>query len=83
MSDDTVVIGNIQPDIDFILQQEEVNRICIVCINSDILLNPTETHEMIFTTSRDPPVFPQVYIDNCAIVTTDVLYQGVHIYSKL
>ena len=83
-ADDTVIIGNIQSDSDFMLYQEEVNRICILCNNSDLLLNPTKTHEMIFTTSRDPPVFPQVFIDNCAIETTDdVLYLGVHIDSKL
>ena len=60
-ADVTIIIGNIQADSDFMSYQEEVNLICILCNNSDLLLNTTKTHEMIFTTSRDSPVFPQLY----------------------
>ena len=61
-SDDTVIIGNIQSDKDCMLNQE-VCRICTLCNKSNLLLNPTYTHGMVLTISRDPPVFLQVYID--------------------
>ena len=39
-----------------------------------------KTHEIIFTTSHDPPIVPLKHVDNCAIETTDdVLYLGARL----
>ena len=56
-ADDTVIIGNIAGDADFANYLDEISRISLLCKSSDLLLNPTKTNEMLFTTQRNPPRF--------------------------
>ena len=57
-TDDAVIISNIVADTDSenYLYLDEINRISLLCKSSDLLLNPTETNEVLFTTQRNPPI---------------------------
>ena len=49
-----------------------------------LLLNPTKTHEMVFSTNPNTPIVPQISIDDTSIKITDsVTYLGVKLDNKL
>ena len=54
-ADDTVIIGNIAADADFVNYLDEISRISLLCKSSDLLLNPTKTNNAFHTTQRNPP----------------------------
>ena len=83
-ADDTVIIGNIAADADFVNYLDEISRISLLCKSSDLLLNPTKTNEMLFTTQRNPPDFEQLSLDGTVITpSTSVKYLGVTMDNKL
>ena len=59
-TDYAVIFGSIAADADTenCLYLGEINRISLLRKSSDLLLNPTETNEMLFTTQcSSPPKF--------------------------
>ena len=83
-ADDTVIIGNIAADTDFVNYLDEISRISLLCRSSDLLLNPTKTNEMLFITQRNPPDFEQLPLDGTVITpSTSVKYLGVTMDNKL
>ena len=84
-ADDTVLLGYISdPGIDNEVYFDEVNRISSVCSDNDLLLNPTKTHELIFTTQRETPEVPTLMLGDVAIPqSNNVKYLGVLVDNKL
>ena len=79
-ADDTVIVGLISDHADFLNYQTEIARIQQLCTANDLLLNPTKTHEMLFSTKHEKPVVPQIIIDGTSIPFSDsVVYLGVTI----
>ena len=83
-ADDTVLLGFVSNDADNLLYFDQVQQMSDYCNQSDLLLNHTKTHEMIFTTKKTKPIVPALHIDNKEIATSDeVKYLGLHIDSNL
>ena len=83
-ADDIVIIGNIAADADFVNYLDKISRISLLCKSSDLLLNPTKTNEMLFTTQRNPQIlnsFP--WIGTSITPSTSVKYLGVTMDNKL
>ena len=62
--DDAVLHGFISNDADNFLYFNQVKQLSDYCNQSDLLLNHTKTHEMIFTTKKIRLVVPALHIDN-------------------
>jgi hypothetical protein len=83
--DDTVVLGLItHPLTDNQAYFNEVGRLAILCDSNDLLLNPTKTHEIIFTTQRKELIVPKLCLNNVLIEQShSVKYLGVTLDTKL
>ena len=83
-ADDTCVIGCISDESDLSNYFSEVNRISNQCNSLDLLLNPSKTQEMLFSTKRIKPDTPVLILNNVSIsFSDDVKYLGVRIDDKL
>lgn len=83
-ADDTVIVGLISDHADFLNYQAEITKIQQLCTANDLLLNPTKTHEMLFSSKREKPLVQPVLIDGTAISFSDsVVYLGVTIDNGL
>ena len=74
-TDDAVIISNIVADTDsenYSLYLDEINRISLLCKSSDLLLNPTETNEVLFTTQRNPPPHFEQLSLNGTVITPSI-----------
>ena len=83
-ADDTCVIGCISDESDLSNYFSEVNRISNQCNSLDLLLNPSKTQEMLFSTKRIKPDTPAMILNDVSISFSDnVKYLGVQIDDKL
>ena len=84
-ADDTVLLGFISDHVaDNDSYFKQVDFLTTLCAESDLLLNSTKTHEMIFTTKREKPDVPILTIDGNAIsISDEVKYLGLTIDSNL
>jgi hypothetical protein len=83
-ADDTCVIGCISDDNNLSTYFNEIKRVSNQCEELDLLLNPTKTQEMLFSTKRDKPQSPALDLNGVKIDLCDnVKYLGVLIDDKL
>ena len=83
-ADDTCIIGCIANESDLSDYFYEISRITEQCKDLDLLLNPSKTKEMLFSTRRDKPVSPALKIDDVEIEFCDnVKYLGILVDNKL
>ena len=83
-ADDTVVLGLIERDEDFTNYLSDLAMIKGLCKDNDLILTPSKTHEMNFSTQRVKPVMAPLVLDNVSIqVSSQVKYLGVLIDDKL
>ena len=73
-TDDAVIVGNIAADADSenYLYLVEINRKSLLRKSSDLLLNPTETNEVLFTTQRNPPPHFEQLSLNGTVITPSI-----------
>ena len=83
-ADDTCIIICISNNNDLSNYFNEISRVSNQCENFDLLLNPTKTQEMLFSTKRDKPDSPALEL-NCVKIDfcDNVKYLGVQIDNKL
>ena len=83
-ADDTCIIGCIANQSDLCTYFEEINRIAKQCNDLNLLLNPTKTQEMLFSTQYVKPCTPDLVLNGTTIVLSDqVKYLGVTVDDKL
>ena len=83
-ADDTCIIGCIANQSDLCTYFDEINRIARQCDELNLLLNPTKTQEMLFSTQYCKPCTPDLVLNNTTIVLTEkVKYLGVIVDDKL
>ena len=83
-ADDTCIVGCISDNNDLSNYFNEINRISGLCKELDLLLNPSKTQEMLFSTKRDKPDSPTLELNGVNIDFCDnVKYLGVLFDNKL
>ena len=83
-ADDTVLVGKIAAPSDFDVYVQEINRVCDMCKQNDLILNASKTLEMVFTTQRKAPNLQPLRLESQEIPLRDtVKYLGVMIDCRL
>ena len=83
-ADDTCIIGCIGNQSDLCSYFDEINRISKQCSDLNLLLNPTKTQEMMFSTQLVKPDTPALNLNGTDITLCDkVRYLGITVDDKL
>ena len=83
-ADDTFIVGCISDNNGLSNYFDEINRISGLCKELDLLLNPSKTQEMFFSTKWDKPDSPTLELNDVKLEFCDnVKYLGVLIDNKL
>ena len=83
-ADDTCIIGLISNFSDANMYFSEVARISEQCKSLDLILNPTKTKEMLFSTKKDKPTVDPLFVNDTVIdLCSTTKYLGVLVDENL